>query len=44
MVDDGNTYFLMKEFKVFLRASGYSDNWVNRIQYIEDDEEIVKKK
>jgi hypothetical protein len=41
--DDDDTYFLMEEFKRFLSACGYTNNWVQKIQYVEDDEEIVKK-
>lgn len=42
--DDDDTFFLMEEFKLFLSSCGYAQNWVDKVQYVEDDEEVVKRK
>jgi hypothetical protein len=42
--NDGGSYFLFEEFKLFLTSCGFHEKWVNKVQYIEDDQEVVKKK
>lgn len=41
--EDPDIYFLTEQFKSFLSSIGYAQKWVDRVVYLDDNEEVITK-